>query len=236
MWQDILDQRFRCLPDLQIADNDTYRNTRALYHGLWAGDLINDLDVGMLRREFLAQEFIRELIPQGISEFFLLDAEKIDRLAEEEKPYGLAVSLHAADPELRKRLVPTARAGPREIVAAARRYFERKGREVTFEAVLLAGVNDRPQDASAMVALLGDFRATVNLIPWNEVEEIADLKTPSPARTERFASWLREGGLKVTVRRRRGADRSAACGQLRIRTAAAGAGRSETSAEPAAGA
>lgn len=140
--------------------------------------------------------------------------------AEADPSYNLAVSLHAADDQLRKRLVPTATAPVRDIVAAAHRYFGQKGREVTYEVVLLEGVNDRPDDAVAMVDTLGALPCTVNLIPWNPVPEIAaakGLRRPSTHRIEAFAEALQNGGLKVTVRRQRGADRSAACGQLRLR-------------------
>ena len=140
--------------------------------------------------------------------------------AEADPSYNLAVSLHAADDQLRKRLVPTATAPVREIVAAAHRYFGMKGREVTYEVVLLEGVNDRPDDAVAMVELLGALPCTVNLIPWNPVSEIASakgLRRPTTHRVDAFAEALQHGGLKVTVRRQRGADRSAACGQLRLR-------------------
>jgi 23S rRNA (adenine2503-C2)-methyltransferase len=152
---------------------------------------------------------------------------QMERFAAADPSYNLAVSLHAADDELRKRLVPTAAAPVREIVAAAHRYFGQKGREVTYEVVLLEGVNDRPQDALAMVEALGALPCTVNLIPWNPVEEIArdrGLRRPSVPRVDAFADALRQGDLKVTVRRQRGADRSAACGQLRLRHAGANAG------------
>ena len=145
---------------------------------------------------------------------------QMERFAAADPSYNLAVSLHAADDELRKRLVPTATAPVREIVAAAHRYFGQKGREVTYEVVLLEGVNDRPQDALAMVEALGALPCTVNLIPWNPVVEIArdrGLRRPSVPRVDAFADALRQGDLKVTVRRQRGADRSAACGQLRLR-------------------
>ncbi|MFM1870606.1 MAG: putative dual-specificity methyltransferase RlmN, partial [Planctomycetota bacterium] len=134
--------------------------------------------------------------------------------------YNLAVSLHAADDRLRKQLVPTATHSVAEIVEAAHRYFGQKGREVTYEVVLLDGKNDRPRDAEAMIAALGKLPCTVNLIPWNPVEEIAaatGLGRPASLRVDLFADALRRGGLKVTVRRQRGADRSAACGQLRLR-------------------
>jgi 23S rRNA (adenine2503-C2)-methyltransferase len=145
---------------------------------------------------------------------------QMERFAAADPSWNLAVSLHAAEDTLRKQLVPTATAPVREIVAAAHRYFGHKGREVTYEVVLLEGVNDRPRDAEAMVTVLGGLPCTVNLIPWNPVAEIArerNLARPSAVRVDGFTEALRRGGLNVTVRRQRGADRSAACGQLRLR-------------------
>lgn len=147
--------------------------------------------------------------------------ERIERFAAEAAAYNLAISLHAADDALRRHLVPTAKHSVRDLVDAARQFFARKGREVTFEVVLLAGVNDRPQDAAALVEVVGGLACTVNLIPWNPVQEIAHLRRPGEVAVERFAGALRHGGLNVTVRRQRGADRSAACGQLRLRHAPA---------------
>jgi 23S rRNA (adenine2503-C2)-methyltransferase len=148
------------------------------------------------------------------------------RFAEASPAYNLAVSLHAADDRLRRELVPTATCTVSELVAAAQLYFGQKGREVTYEVVLLEGRNDRPEDAAALVAALAGSLCTVNLIPWNPVAEIAagtGLRRPAPGRVDAFAEALRRGGLKVTVRRQRGADRSAACGQLRLRELQGGA-------------
>ena len=147
---------------------------------------------------------------------------QMERFAAADPSYNLAVSLHAADDGLRRRLVPTATHPVREIVTAAHRYFGHKGREVTYEVVLLEGVNDRPIDALALAETLSTLPCTVNLIPWNPVEEIAkhaSLRRPAAHRVDAFADALRRGGVKVTVRRQRGADRSAACGQLRLREA-----------------
>lgn len=152
---------------------------------------------------------------------------QMERFAAADPSYNLAVSLHAADDTLRRELVPTAAHPVREIVTAAHRYFGQKGREVTYEVVLLEGKNDRPEDAVALADLLGGMPCTVNLIPWNPVEELANggqLRRPSAQRVDSFAEALRRGGLKITVRRQRGADRSAACGQLRLRSASASAG------------
>ncbi len=142
--------------------------------------------------------------------------DRIDRFSEAEHAYSLAISLHAADDRLRKRLVPTATADVAELLAAAKRFFARNRREVTFEIVLLDGVNDRSDDADALIRLLKGFACTVNLIPWNPVDQIETLRRPAAGRVENFASRLRHGGLNVTLRRQRGADKSAACGQLRI--------------------
>lgn len=150
---------------------------------------------------------------------------QMERFAAADPAYNLAVSLHAAEDALRRELVPTAAFPVRDIVAAAHRYFGRKGREVTYEVVLLADRNDRPEHAAALIDLLGALPCTVNLIPWNPVPELAaahGLARPAAARVDDFAAALRAGGLKVTVRRQRGADRSAACGQLRLRGAADG--------------
>lgn len=147
---------------------------------------------------------------------------QMERFASADPSYNLAVSLHAADDELRKQLVPTATHSVREIVQAAHSYFGKKGREVTYEVVLLDGVNDRRIDANAMIDLLRGLPCTVNLIPWNPVDEIVasnGLARPAEHRVDAFADMLRQAGVNVTVRRQRGADRSAACGQLRLREA-----------------
>jgi 23S rRNA (adenine2503-C2)-methyltransferase len=143
--------------------------------------------------------------------------DRMRQFAATPQAYGLAVSLHAADDALRRRLVPTARATVAEIVEAARAFFAQKGREVTFEIVLLAEVNDRARDADALIAAVSGFACTVNLIPWNPVDRIEGLRRPSGERVDLFADRLRHAGLNVTVRRSRGSDRSAACGQLRLR-------------------
>ncbi|MEO0479500.1 MAG: 23S rRNA (adenine(2503)-C(2))-methyltransferase RlmN [Planctomycetota bacterium] len=135
-----------------------------------------------------------------------------------DRHYGLAVSLHAADDGLRKKLVPTAKASVQEIVDAAQSYGAKHNREVTFEVVLLDGINDDSRAADALIERLRDLRCTVNLIPWNPVDRIEDLARPRDDRVDAFAERLRHGRVNVTVRRQRGADRSAACGQLRLRS------------------
>ncbi len=139
----------------------------------------------------------------------------IRRLARENCQYHLAVSLHAADDALRNELVPANRGfGIAAILAAADEYFELTGRRVTFEYVLLAGVNDRPEHARQLAELLRGRPALVNLIPYNPVPGLP-YRTPSPAATAQFVEILAQGGLNVNIRHRKGERISAACGQLR---------------------
>jgi len=139
----------------------------------------------------------------------------IDRLASGRPAYHLAVSLHAADDELRTRLVPVNRAiGLDEVMAAADRYWEASGRRLTFEYVLLGGVNDSVSDAEKLVALLAGRAALVNVIPYNAVAGMP-WREPAAAARERFLAVLRDGGVNVQVRRRKGHRINAACGQLR---------------------
>ncbi|MFM8537093.1 MAG: 23S rRNA (adenine(2503)-C(2))-methyltransferase RlmN [Planctomycetaceae bacterium] len=139
----------------------------------------------------------------------------LDRLAAARPGYHLAVSLHAADDALRTRLVPVNRSiGLDAVMAAADRYWEASGRRLTFEYVLLGGVNDAAEDARALVRLLGGRAALVNVIPYNAVAGMP-WQEPSAASRERFLAVLREAGVNVQVRRRKGHRINAACGQLR---------------------
>ncbi len=141
----------------------------------------------------------------------------IRRLAKENCQYHLAVSLHAADDELRNRLVPANRGfGVAAIIAAADDYFARTGRRVTFEYVLLAGINDHPHHAEQLVRLVGGRPALVNLIPCNPVAGLP-YRAPSPSTTARFAALLTQSGITVAIRHRKGDRIRAACGQLRRR-------------------
>ncbi|MDR1854047.1 MAG: 23S rRNA (adenine(2503)-C(2))-methyltransferase RlmN [Azoarcus sp.] len=138
----------------------------------------------------------------------------IDRLREE-CPVALAVSLHAPDDELRDRLVPLNRKYPlRDLMAACRRYLDRAPRDfVTFEYVMLDGVNDAPAQARALVALTREVPCKFNLIPFNPFPR-APLRRSSPERVRRFAGVLLEAGIVTTTRKTRGDDVAAACGQL----------------------
>jgi 23S rRNA (adenine2503-C2)-methyltransferase len=139
----------------------------------------------------------------------------IDRLAALDPGYHLAVSLHAADDELRTRLVPVNKAiGLAEVMAAADRYWEASGRRLTFEYVLLGRENDSVEDARRLARLLGGRAALVNVIPYNAVAGMP-WREPTPAARDAFLDVLRSAGVNVQVRRRKGARIDAACGQLR---------------------
>ena len=138
----------------------------------------------------------------------------IERLAIDRPQYTLAVSLHAARPALRDVLVPLNRRYPvLDVVAAASDYARSTGRRVSYESVMIDGINDTPADAEAMARLLAGRSAHVNLIPMNPVAH-----TPwQPSRADRiagFAATLRAAGVATTIRRNRGIEIGAACGQL----------------------
>ena len=138
----------------------------------------------------------------------------IERLAEEDLQVGLAISLHAPNDDLRQRLVPTA--GPtsvEDLVSAAQRFFRRTGRRVTFEYALIDGVNDSDALAEELAVLLRGMGVHVNLIPVNPTA--GGYGRPPRGRVLAFERILVEGGVNCTVRVEKGAEISAACGQLR---------------------
>lgn len=141
--------------------------------------------------------------------------EAIRRLAAEQLHYHLAISLHAPDDELRNRLVPVnSKIGLGPILEAADEYFEITGRRVTYEYVLLAGINDGPEQARALVKLLAGRPSLLNVIPYNPVEGLP-YRTPSDAAISQFRRILEAGGINVMFRQRKGDKINAACGQLR---------------------
>jgi 23S rRNA (adenine2503-C2)-methyltransferase len=140
---------------------------------------------------------------------------EIERLADEPMIPNLAISLTGATNEKRNQLMPINRRYPIEQLLNAVRKFPFKHRQrVTFEYVLLRGVTDAPEDALHLVKLLKGMRAKVNLIPLNEAEELA-YRRPSDAAIERFRRVLADHHIDAFVRKNRGNDISAACGQLK---------------------
>jgi 23S rRNA (adenine2503-C2)-methyltransferase len=131
--------------------------------------------------------------------------------------FTLAVSLHAPEQGLRQELIPTAAAYPLEaLLEDCRRWVALTGRRVSFEYILLGGLNDQPRQAEALARLLRGFQSHVNLIPYNPIEE-ESFQRPTPERVEAFRQALARRHIAVSVRTSRGLDADAACGQLRRR-------------------
>jgi 23S rRNA (adenine2503-C2)-methyltransferase len=140
---------------------------------------------------------------------------KIRRLADLGNQYHLAVSLHAPSDALRGRIVPTNdKTGLAAILSAADYFFERTGRQVTFEYVLLGGVNDSMEQGRELANLLHGRQAHVNLIPFNDVTGLP-YRRPTEEALTAFVAELRRAGISVKVRKRKGSEIDAACGQLR---------------------
>ena len=140
---------------------------------------------------------------------------KMHKLAESGKQYHLAVSLHAPNDELRTRIVPTNdKTGLDAILAAADAFFDKTKRQVTYEYVVLGGLNDHPEHAKQLAGLLAGRKAHVNLIPWNDVDGLP-YRRPQDADLQTLIDTLRKSGISVKVRKRKGSEIDAACGQLR---------------------
>ena len=143
--------------------------------------------------------------------------EKMYKLAALDRQYHLAVSLHAPTESLRNELVPVnEKVGLTAVVEAADAYFQQSGRQVTFEYVMLSGVNDRREDAKELADLLKSRKAHVNVIPYNPVAGLP-FQRPSPEAVRRFVDAVRKGGVSISVRKTKGQPIDAACGQLRRR-------------------
>lgn len=147
----------------------------------------------------------------------------LEKLAAEPVRPNLAISLHAPDPGLRRALMPIEEKYPMgDVVDAALRYPVPRGGRVTFEYVLLGGVNDQPAHARELARRLAGRHVKVNLIPLNPAPDIP-FRAPSPGAVDAFGALLAAAGVRVSVRRARGQDILAACGQLHLKKAAAAA-------------
>lgn len=141
--------------------------------------------------------------------------DRIRQLAQHHLQITLAVSLHAPNQNLREQIIPSAKPYPIEdLLAECREYVEITGRRVTFEYILLAGVNDLPEHALELAKRLRGFQSHVNLIPYNPIEEV-DYKRPNRERIQNFFNTLQQQNIAVSVRYSRGLEADAACGQLR---------------------
>jgi 23S rRNA (adenine2503-C2)-methyltransferase len=145
-------------------------------------------------------------------------APQIRRLAAEALQFRLAISLHGATDAVRNRIMPVNRKYPlKELVAACEQYQIQKGRMLTFEYILIAGVNDSIEQAVPLAALAKKLFAKVNLIPYNKVEGLP-WERPDERICEAFLRALKKQKVTATLRREKGHDIDAACGQLRLKT------------------
>jgi 23S rRNA (adenine2503-C2)-methyltransferase len=142
---------------------------------------------------------------------------RIRDLADQPLQIRLAISLHGASDEVRSQIMPVNKKHPvAELMDACAYYGERKKQMITFEYILIEGVNDAPAEARLLADRAKGLRAKINLIPYNTVEGLP-WKRPSEAAQEEFFSILRDKGIAATIRREKGHDIDAACGQLRRR-------------------
>ena len=149
-------------------------------------------------------------------------APQIRRLADQPLQVRLAISLHGATDAVRAQIMPINRKYPlAELLEACRYYRASKKQKLTFEYILIDGLNDTPEQAQALAPLAAELDAKVNLIPYNSVEGLQWARPPLE-RQEAFARTLRARGVFTTLRREKGHDIDAACGQLRRQTLAAG--------------
>lgn len=143
---------------------------------------------------------------------------RIRELAQQPKQYRLAISLHGATDPVRERIMPINRRYPlKELTAAASEYQSIKNGMITLEYILIEGVNDHPNQILPLAGLAKQLRAKVNLIPYNHVDGL-DWSRPSESVQDNFQEGLKALGVPVTLRREKGHDIDAACGQLRLRT------------------
>jgi 23S rRNA (adenine2503-C2)-methyltransferase len=141
---------------------------------------------------------------------------KIRQYTDEAHPFGLAISLHAPNQELRKKIMPIAAKFPLDELMSAVRYYmkARKRNRVTFEYVLLHGINDSATEARELISLLSPIRCKLNLIPCNQ--NFLGYSAPPQAHLEKFVSLMMKAPFTVTLRKNRGEDITAACGQLAV--------------------
>jgi 23S rRNA (adenine2503-C2)-methyltransferase len=145
-------------------------------------------------------------------------APQIRKLAEQPLQFRLAISLHGATDETRNKVMPVNRKYPlRELTAACEYYQQKRGRMITFEYVLMAGVNDGLDQVKPLAALARRLKAKVNLIPYNQVEGLP-WERPGEEAQEAFLKALEKQKVTATLRREKGGDIDAACGQLRLKT------------------
>lgn len=212
------------------------------YRNLTAGEILEQI----IQAEYLSGERITNIVFMGMGEPFLnfprviqaaqvmADPEgfairrrritistsgivpKIRQLADENQPVGLAVSLHAPNQQIREQLMPIAKKYSYDELMESIRYYTRKTRKrVTFEYILIEGINDEEKHARELIGRLAGIPSKINLIPYNDVG--AGFRAPDETRINRFIQVLLSSPVTVTLRKSRGHDIQAACGQLSTR-------------------
>ncbi|MGH9220879.1 MAG: alpha/beta hydrolase-fold protein, partial [Vicinamibacterales bacterium] len=178
------------------------------------GEPLHNYDATMKALRMLNEKEGLDMHPKRVTLSTVGLVPMMDKLAQEDLMPNLAVSLHAATEEQRRALVPpTKKYSLNDIIEACKRFPLSKRRRIMFEYVMLAGVNDADDDARRLVKVLSGVKAKVNLLPLNAAAGIP-FERPSDERVNRFAKILADRGLMVSVRKSRGRDIRAACGQL----------------------
>ncbi len=180
------------------------------------GEPLHNYDATMKALRLVGSEEGLHVSPRRVTLSTVGVVPGLEKLAGESYMPNLAISLHATTEEQRDRLVPINRKySLASLMAACREFPLKKRSRITFEYVMLAGVNDTDADARRLVKLLAGLKAKVNLLPLNEAEGIP-YRRPSDARVDAFASILADAHITVSVRKSRGRDIRAACGQLAV--------------------
>ena len=178
------------------------------------GEPLHNYDATMKALRILADEHGLAVSPRRVTLSTVGVLPALEKLATEPVMPNLAISLHSTTEDQRDMLVPINRKyGLKELLDACRRFPVKRRERITFEYVMLDGVNDTPEDARRLVRLLHGIRGKVNLLPLNEAAGIP-FERPSDERVNRFAKILADHGVTVSVRKSRGRDIRAACGQL----------------------
>jgi 23S rRNA (adenine2503-C2)-methyltransferase len=188
-----------------------------VYMGM--GEPLLNYDNVLRSAAFLSDPEGLNMAPRRITVSTVGIARRIRQLADDATRFNLAVSLHAPTDEQRSRIMPVNRARPTDLVAlreAVQYYTTRTGRRLTYEYCMFSGHNDAPADARALADIVRWAPSKVNLIMYNPVEGLGFERSPEHV-LEQFIRILVEEGVPVTVRRSRGQDIDAACGQLAVR-------------------
>jgi len=149
-------------------------------------------------------------VPNKINQLSKLSFEKLGKCQ-----FTLAISLHAPNQEIREKIIPSAKSYKiKNIIKDCKKFVSKTGRRISFEYILLNGINDQVEHADQLCDLIKGFQCHVNLINYNQIEEVV-FKQSSLKNLNKFKARLIEHGIKVSIRKSRGLDKNAACGQLR---------------------